>query len=132
MSDDLVKRARHFAQGCRGSMWQSRDTTIELMDKLADRIVALTAERDALRADECDADGCAAHISAFASQVDALTAQLAQRDAAAAAADDLADVMDRPVQSCSETGRYHYNWEKVDDTITAYRKARGQDETAKG
>ena len=41
MSDDLVKRLRAFAQGCRGSMWQSRDKTIELMDTAADRIEGL-------------------------------------------------------------------------------------------
>ena len=28
----LVKRLRNFADGCRGSMWQSRDETITLMD----------------------------------------------------------------------------------------------------
>ncbi len=45
---DVAKECRNFAQGCRGSMWQSRDETIRLMDEAADRIEALEAERDGL------------------------------------------------------------------------------------
>lgn len=43
---DIVERLRSFAQGCRGSMWQSRDETIRLMDSGADEIERL---RRALR-----------------------------------------------------------------------------------
>lgn len=44
MSDDLVKQLRAFARGCRGSMWQSRETTVRLCDDAADRIEDLEAE----------------------------------------------------------------------------------------
>lgn len=36
--NDLIGSLRQFAQGCRGSMWQSRDDTIRLMDAAADKI----------------------------------------------------------------------------------------------
>jgi hypothetical protein len=49
--DDLNGDLRRFAQGCRGSMWQSRNETIRLCDEAADRIEALTAERDRLAAE---------------------------------------------------------------------------------
>lgn len=39
----LVERLHGFANGCRGSMWQSRDETILLMDEAA---AALTAAQD--------------------------------------------------------------------------------------
>lgn len=57
----------------------------------------------------------------------AYKAGLAQRDAALKAADELATVMDLPMQSCGKTSRYSYDWHKVDDALSAYRKARGQD-----
>ena len=41
---DLVKRLTNFANDCRGSMWQSRDETIRLMDAAADRIKELEAK----------------------------------------------------------------------------------------
>ena len=41
MANDIVERLRAFAAGCRGSMWQSRNTTIELMDEAADEITQL-------------------------------------------------------------------------------------------
>lgn len=41
--DDLVKRLRAFANGCRGSIWQSRNETIRLCDDAADAIEALQA-----------------------------------------------------------------------------------------
>ncbi|WHZ33442.1 hypothetical protein [Sagittula sp. MA-2] len=45
----LTDQLRNFAQGCRGSMWQSRDETIRLMDEAAARIAALEAELAAAR-----------------------------------------------------------------------------------
>ena len=48
--DDLVKRLRLFAQGCRGSKWQSRDKTVYLCDEAADTIEALTARAKATEA----------------------------------------------------------------------------------
>ena len=44
----LVERLTNFANGCRGSMWQSRNETIELMDEAAARITALEARVDEL------------------------------------------------------------------------------------
>ncbi len=43
MSKTLTGRLRDFASGCRGSMWQSRDDTISLMDEAAEEIERLTA-----------------------------------------------------------------------------------------
>lgn len=41
--DDLKARLLAFAQGCRGSMWQSRDETIRLMEEAATAITDLEA-----------------------------------------------------------------------------------------
>lgn len=57
-----------------------------------------------------------------------LEAQLAQRDAALKAADDLAHETDRRI---NDLGGYDGRF-PVRQALTAYRKARGQDETAKG
>ena len=35
MTDELIKQLQNFVQGCRGSMWQSRDETIRLCDEAA-------------------------------------------------------------------------------------------------
>ena len=42
--DDLIERLRNFAQGCRGSMWQSRDETIRLCDEAATALAESQAE----------------------------------------------------------------------------------------
>lgn len=41
--DDLKARLLAFAQGCRSSMWQSRDETIRLMEEAAEAITDLEA-----------------------------------------------------------------------------------------
>ena len=46
---DLIRQLRAFAQGCRGSMWQSRDETIRLMDEAAEALTTAQAEIEALR-----------------------------------------------------------------------------------
>jgi hypothetical protein len=38
----LITQLRAFAQGCRGSMWQSRDKTIRLMDEAAAALATTT------------------------------------------------------------------------------------------
>jgi hypothetical protein len=38
-----------------------------------------------------------------------------------AAANALADVMDRPSQS--KNGWYHYNWDRIDEALECYRAA---------
>ena len=43
---ELVEQLRAFSNGCRGSMWQSRDETIRLMDEAANTLTRLIAERD--------------------------------------------------------------------------------------
>ena len=45
-------------------------------------------------------------------------------EAAMAKADELEDVIDKPDQSDGQRGRYHYDWHRVDETLTAYRQAR--------
>lgn len=42
-----------------------------------------------------------------------------------AAADELARVMNDPNQSDGKSGRYHYNWDRVDAAIAAYQAAKG-------
>ena len=45
----LVERLKAFADGCRGSMWQSRDETITLLDQSAETITAALEEIERLR-----------------------------------------------------------------------------------
>lgn len=42
----LVAELRSFANGCRGSIWQSRDKTIQLCDQAADALEAQTARAE--------------------------------------------------------------------------------------
>lgn len=49
MRDDLKMQLRAFANGCRGSMWQSRNDTIRLCDEAADAIEAQAAEIEELK-----------------------------------------------------------------------------------
>lgn len=44
---DLIRQLRAFAQGCRGSMWQSRDETIRLMDEAAEALTTAQTEIEA-------------------------------------------------------------------------------------
>jgi hypothetical protein len=66
--------------------------------------------------------------------IDQLLAQLAQRDAALKAADwlilCLQDCLKHEI--AGSKGTAYSPWENRDKAIAAYRKARGQDETAKG
>jgi hypothetical protein len=39
------------------------------------------------------------------------------------AAEELADILDRPAQSDGDLGRYHYDWNRVDAALYAFRKA---------
>jgi len=45
----LVERLETFADGCRGSMWQSRNGTVHLMDEAAAAITAALDEVERLR-----------------------------------------------------------------------------------
>ena len=49
-----------------------------------------------------------------ADRIDALEAQLAKADA-------LAELLNLPDQSDGLSGRYHYDWHKVDTALAAYR-----------
>ena len=56
---DLIRQLRAFAQGCRGSMWQSRDETIRLMDEAAEALTTAQAEIERLtKALEATRDHC--------------------------------------------------------------------------
>ncbi len=52
-----------------------------------------------------------------------ITAMQAELAAEKALADQLGEIMDKPNQS--RAGMYHYRWLRVDEAVTAYRKARG-------
>ena len=51
-------------------------------------------------------------------------ARISALEAALAKADELEDVIDKPDQSDGQKGRYHYDWQRVDETLTAYSQAR--------
>ena len=45
-------------------------------------------------------------------------------EAALLAADELAEVIDKPDQSDGRTGRYHYDWPRIDEALDTYRARR--------
>ena len=77
-----------------------------------------TSVAPAYRLGHRDARHAAAElVAAHQDRIEALEAALAK-------ADELADVIDKPDQSDGRKGRYHYDWQRVDDTLTTYRQAR--------
>ena len=51
-------------------------------------------------------------------------ARIEALEAALAKADELWGVIDTPDQSDGREGNYHYDWQRVDNALTAYRQAR--------
>lgn len=75
---DLIRQLRAFAQGCRGSMWQSRDETIRLMDEAAEALTTAQAEIEALRARVAELEKLEAELTANEQEVTRLQTALAR------------------------------------------------------
>ena len=77
-----------------------------------------TSVAPAYRLGHRDARHAAAELAAaHQARIEALTAALAK-------ADELWGVIDTPDQSDGREGNYHYDWQRVDNALTAYRQAR--------